>query len=101
MVHDAAMDTLALPPADVTRQRVRRVRNGRRRALEAAGWRTWLSYRENHRRDESGRMVAIDEHWVVELEHVDSRTLVVEGPSPAAAWLAAWEHVRRGAAATS
>lgn len=90
------MNILALPRADVSRQRVRRVRNGRRRALEAAGWRTWLSYRENHRRDESGRMVAIDEQWVVELEHVDSRTVVVAATSPAAAWLAACEHVRRG-----
>lgn len=93
------MDTLALPRTVASRERVRRVRNGRRRALEAAGWRTWLSYRENHRRDKSGRMVAIDERWVVELEHADSRTLVVEAPSPAAAWLAAWEHVRRGAPA--
>lgn len=91
------MDTLALPRTAASRERVRRVRNGRRRALEAAGWRTWLSYRENHRRDENGRMVAIDERWVVELEHVDNRTLVVEAPSPAAAWLTAWEQVRRGA----
>ena len=35
---------IALPP------RVRRVRVSRRRALEAAGWRTWLTYHENHRR---------------------------------------------------
>lgn len=96
-MHDAVMDTCALQPADPCRQRVRRVRNGRRRALEAAGWRTWLTYRENHRRDESGRMVAVDERWVVELEHIDSRLVVVEAPSPAAAWLAAWEHVRRAA----
>jgi len=36
-------------------------------------------------------MVAIDERWVVELEHIDNRSFVVEAPSPAAAWLAAWQ----------
>ncbi|MDP2292283.1 MAG: hypothetical protein Q8M22_13925 [Actinomycetota bacterium] len=91
----SSMETVALHQPAATRLRVRRVRNSRRRALEAAGWRTWLSYHENHRRDATGRMVAIDERWVVELEHVDNRTFVVEAPSPAAAWLAAWEQARR------
>ena len=87
-MHDALMETIA-------RVRTRRVRDGRRRALEAAGWRTWLVYRENHHRDPSGRMVALDECWVVELEHEDGSSLLVEARSPAAAWLAAWELVRR------
>lgn len=104
-MHDECMETLALQhhaPGSRTaasaharpgtaRRRVRRVRNSRRRALEAAGWRTWLTYHENHRRDATGRMVAIDERWVVELEHIDNRSFVVEAPSPAAAWLAAWQ----------
>jgi hypothetical protein len=80
-----------------TRSRVRRVRASRRRALEAAGWRTWLSYTENHRRDASGRMVAIDERWVVELEHIDGAALAVEAPTSSAAWAAAWEVVSRRA----
>jgi len=91
------MATLALqqPVSNPIRLRVRRIRSSRRRALEAAGWRTWLTYHENHRRDGTGRMVAIDERWVVELEHIDSRSFTVEAPSPAAAWLAAWELARR------
>ncbi len=92
------METLALPEdrrgTNPARQRPRRVRSGRRRALEAAGWRTWLSYRENHCRDSNGRMVALDECWVVELEHADGRSVVVQSSSPAAAWLAGWERVR-------
>ncbi|MGB8858796.1 MAG: hypothetical protein WCC60_06050 [Ilumatobacteraceae bacterium] len=90
------METLTLQHrgANGARVRVRRVRNGRRRSLEAAGWRTWLTYHENHRRDATGRMVAIEERWVVELEHVEGRSFQVEAPSPAAAWLAAWECVR-------
>ena len=72
---------------------VLRVPSRRRRALEAAGWRTWLSYTENHRRDMSGRMVALDQRWMVELEHVDGPALAVEAPSTAAAWEAAWQAV--------
>jgi hypothetical protein len=91
-----SMDTFALQHHGplATRTRVGRVRERRRRALEAAGWRTWLTYHENHRRDATGRMVAIEERWVVELEHVDARSFVVEARSPAAAWLAAWERAR-------
>lgn len=72
---------------------VLRVPSRRRRALEAAGWRTWLTYTENHRRDVNGRMVALDQRWQVELEHVDGTALAVEAPSAAAAWDAAWSAV--------
>ena len=90
------MQTLALAPQpSAAHLRVRPVRERRRRALEAAGWRTWLTYCENHRRDPSGCMVAIDERWVVELEHVDGRSITVEASSSAAAWLVAWERARR------
>lgn len=68
----------------------------RRRALEQQGWRTWLTYRENHRRDADGRMVAVEECWVAELEHVDGTTCSVAAPSPAAAWEAALRRVARG-----
>ncbi len=81
------MDTLAL-------HRRPRTPDRRRRALEGAGWRTWLSYRENHCRDDDGRMVAVDERWVVELEHLDGHSLTIEASSPAAAWLLAWERAR-------
>lgn len=89
------MQTIALYPPGAARMRVRPVRERRRRALEAAGWRTWLNYRENHRRDASGCLVAIDERWVVELEHADGRSLTVEASSASVAWLAAWERARR------
>lgn len=90
------MQVIALQPErTAARPRVRPVRERRRRALEAAGWRTWLTYHENHRRDATGRMVAIEERWVVELQHADDRCFTVEAPSPAAAWLAAWERARR------
>lgn len=82
-------------PATDTMHRRWRAPNWRRRWLEAAGWRTWLSYRENHVRDESGRMVAIEQGWIVELEHVDSRSFAVEAFTPAAAWAAAWDRARR------
>jgi hypothetical protein len=44
-------------------------------------------------------MVAVDERWVVELEHLDGRSMTIEASSPAAAWLSAWErtHVRTSA----
>ena len=78
------MDTVAL-------LRRRRTPDRRRRALEDAGWRTWLTYRENHRRDQAGRMVGVDGCWVAELEHLDGTTVTVEASSPAAAWLIARE----------
>jgi hypothetical protein len=87
MVHDRAMDTAALLRRPRTPDR-------RRRALEDAGWRTWLTYRENHRRDEDGRMVAVEERWMVEMEHLDGGTWTVEAASPAAAWLAALRRAR-------
>lgn len=80
------MDTMAKQPR-------LRVPDRHRRALEAAGWRTWLDYRENHRRDHDGRMVGVEQHWVAELEHVDGTVLAVEAASPAAAWSAARRQV--------
>lgn len=74
--------------------RVRRVRGGRR-ALEDAGWRTWLSYRENHRRDRDGRMVAMAEEWAIELEHADGTVLTVCAPTRSAALGEAWCAVSR------
>jgi hypothetical protein len=67
----------------------------RRRALEQQGWRTWLTYRENHRRDDEGRMVAVEECWLVELEHRDGTACTVSASSPAAAWQAAARRVSR------
>ncbi len=98
-MHDVVMETIALPVPGrtTTRTRVRRVRAARRRSLEAAGWRTWLTYQENHHRNGTGRMVALDERWVVELEHVDGTAFAVEARTPGAAWALAWERARTAA----
>ncbi|MCU1396561.1 MAG: hypothetical protein JWM34_4989 [Ilumatobacteraceae bacterium] len=48
-----------------------------RRALECAGWRTLLDYRENHVRDDEGTLVAVVPRWTAEAEREhDSRTVV-------------------------
>ena len=64
-------------PADSTR-RIRRARqHGEvvdqhdRRALERAGWRTFLAYRENHVRAWDGTLLAVTPVWVAEAERAD------------------------------
>jgi hypothetical protein len=44
------------------------VEHADRRALESAGWRTLLEYRENHVRSEDGTLVAIRPRWTGEAE---------------------------------
>jgi hypothetical protein len=58
-----------------------------RRRVEAAGWRTWLAYRENHHRDDAGRLVRVECLWVAEAEHTDGRVVVCEAATPTQAWL--------------
>jgi hypothetical protein len=42
-----------------------------RRALERAGWRTMMDYRENHIRGRNGRLVEVQAVWVAEAERFD------------------------------
>ena len=42
-----------------------------RRALERAGWRTMLDYRENHVRGRDGQLIEIQAVWVAEAERFD------------------------------
>jgi hypothetical protein len=42
-----------------------------RRALERAGWRTMLDYRENHVRGRDGRLIEIQAVWIAEAERFD------------------------------
>ncbi len=70
-------------PTDQTRgtPRARRTRRTRqhgdvveqtdRRVLERAGWRTFLSYRENHIRGWDGTLLAVTPIWVAEAERAD------------------------------
>jgi hypothetical protein len=44
-----------------------------RRALERAGWRTMMDYRENHVR---GRLVGVEAVWIAEAERFDGMMVV-------------------------
>lgn len=61
-----------------------------RRELERRGWRTTLEYQENHERDGSGVLGAVDAQWRAEGEQIDAAgdviALVAVAASPAAAW---------------
>jgi hypothetical protein len=56
-----------------------------RRALERAGWRTFLSYRENHVRRSDGELVAVEATWICEAERT-GMWATATAPTPAAAW---------------
>lgn len=59
-----------------------------RRALERAGWRTTLEYRENHVRGRNGRLLEVVPHWVAEAERFDGTGTVVtaSGETADEAW---------------
>jgi hypothetical protein len=59
-----------------------------RRALERAGWRTTLEYRENHVRSRDGRLLEVEETWTAEAERFDGAFQVVaaDGSSADEAW---------------
>jgi hypothetical protein len=61
-----------------------------RRALERAGWRTMLDYRENHIRGRNGRLVEVQAVWVAEAERFDGAMTVASatGASVEEAWAA-------------
>ncbi len=47
-----------------------------RRALERAGWRTMLEYRENHVRRDDGTLLEVRASWKAEAERVRRRLVV-------------------------
>lgn len=63
-----------------------------RRALERAGWRTFLTYRENHVRAWDGTLLSVTPVWVAEAERADKATSARAGavqasaPSAEEAW---------------
>ena len=61
-----------------------------RRALERAGWRTMLDYRENHIRGRDGRLIEIEAVWVAEAERFDGAMIVASatGADVEEAWAA-------------
>jgi len=59
-----------------------------RRALERAGWRTMLDYRENHVRGRDGQLIEIQAVWIAEAERFDGTMDVASATAPNAqdAW---------------
>lgn len=59
-----------------------------RRALERAGWRTTLDYRENHVRGRNGRLLEAWPTWTAEAERFDGELVVVSaaGETVEEAW---------------
>jgi hypothetical protein len=80
---------------DQRRRHRPRVAEADRRALERAGWRTLLEYREDHVRGEHGMLLGVVQTWVAEAERADV-VVSVTARRPDFAWL----ELRRAAAAT-
>lgn len=59
-----------------------------RRALERAGWRTTLDYRENHLRARDGRLIEVSATWTAEAERYDGELTVASavGATAEEAW---------------
>ncbi len=63
-----------------------------RRALERAGWRTTLDYRENHVRGRNGRLLEVIPAWTAEAERFDGDLAVASAVAGTAD--AAWALLR-------
>ncbi|MBK5332171.1 MAG: hypothetical protein JJD93_09380 [Ilumatobacteraceae bacterium] len=61
-----------------------------RRALERAGWRTMMDYRENHVRGRDGRLLGVEAVWVAEAERFDGMMVAASAirPTVEEAWAA-------------
>lgn len=59
-----------------------------RRALERAGWRTTLDYREDHIRGRDGQLVEVRPTWIAEAERYSGSVAVVSaaGTTVEEAW---------------
>jgi hypothetical protein len=68
-----------------------------RRALERAGWRTTLDYRENHVRGRNGQLVEVVATWTAEAERFDGGVHVAA--AQAATSDEAWAQLRAEIAA--
>ena len=72
-----------------------------RRALECAGWRTLLDYRENQVRDDEGTLVAVVPRWTAEAERFDIHAgppSVVVASATAGSRDEVWTKLRRATA---
>jgi hypothetical protein len=63
-----------------------------RRVLERAGWRTFLTYRENHVRAWDGTLLSVTPVWIAEAERADraasarAGAVQASGATPTEAW---------------
>jgi hypothetical protein len=71
MAHTGAMSGGLLRPGQRSRRHGAVLQPTERRALERAGWRTTLDYRENHVRGLDGRLLRVEAVWVAEAERYD------------------------------
>jgi hypothetical protein len=71
-----------------------------RRALERAGWRTTLDYRENHVRGRDGRLLEVEGIWTAEAERFDGDLVIVSacGTTVEAAWAKVCDEVEHAVA---
>ena len=69
-----------------------------RRALERAGWRTTLDYRENHVRGLDGRLLHVEPVWTAEAERFDGEVSVASASAASAdeAWAALIDAIAQG-----
>lgn len=65
-----------------------------RQALERAGWRTLLDYRENHVRGEDGTLLEVCPRWIAEAELVRGAVTVSVASATAPTIDEAWKRVR-------
>ena len=70
---------MAWTTRDQRRRHRPRLAQADRRALERAGWRTLLDYREDHVRDEHGMLLGVVPTWVAEAERGDDLVSVTAG----------------------
>jgi hypothetical protein len=74
-----------------------------RRALERAGWRTTLDYRENHVRARDGRLLEIVPAWTAEAERFDGDLTIASavGTTVEEAWAVLREDIEAQRATTT
>ena len=94
----ASMTAMTRHPTPRARRHGAVLQPAPRRALERAGWRTTLEFRENHVRSLDGRLLRVEPVWVAEAERYAGEIVVAssEGATADEAW--EWLHADIAAA---
>jgi hypothetical protein len=77
--------TSSRTPAARSRRHRSTLRQLDRRALERAGWRTILEFRENHVRLGNGQLIDVEPFWMAEAER-DGAVISASARSESRAW---------------